>query len=177
MPKRKVHILPKLFSLFCICWTAEAAKAPPCNPEPPGPESSCLLAGWDQALLKGEQSSTATREEWKEGGKHRLTKHRREGYNEMSAAVRRHTACGRTSIDYWCCVFREKQASNDRTTKRCFPSAAQRTSNPSGHLTQRLVLHAASLISALTCNRESCLRNEKGDGPLTQFLQHHHRNI
>lgn len=34
MPRRKVNILPKLFSLFCICWTAEAAEAPPCNPEP-----------------------------------------------------------------------------------------------------------------------------------------------
>lgn len=68
MPKRKVSILPKLFSLFCICWTAEAAEAPPCNPEPPGPESSCLQAGWDQALLEGEQSSTATREDWEKKG-------------------------------------------------------------------------------------------------------------
>lgn len=66
--KRKVNTLPKLFSLFCICWTAETAEAPPCNPEPPGPESSCLQADWNQALLEVEQSSTATREEWKKGG-------------------------------------------------------------------------------------------------------------
>lgn len=66
--KRKVNTLPKLFSLFCICWTAETAEAPPCNPEPPGPESSCLQADWNQALLEVEQSSTATREEWKDGG-------------------------------------------------------------------------------------------------------------
>lgn len=172
--KRKVNTLPKLFSLFCICWTAETAEAPPCNPEPPGPESSCLQADWNQALLEVEQSSTATREEWKKRGGHRPTKHRRRSQSELFAAVGRHTACESTFMDDWSCMCKEMQAANDRTTKRCFPSTAQRPSNRTGHRTQRLLLHAASLISALTCDRASCTQNGKGDGSLTPLPHHHH---
>ncbi len=101
-------------------------------------------------FVRGEQSSTATREEWKEGGTPANKTQAEE--SELFAAVGRHKTCESTFIDDWSCMCREMQAANDRMTKRCFPSAAQRSSNPTGHLTQRLLLHAALLISDLTCH-------------------------
>lgn len=70
----------------------------------------------------------------KRKGKHRPTKRRRRSYNELFAAVGRHTACESTFIADRSCMYDESQAANDRTTKRCFSSAAQRPSNPTGHL-------------------------------------------
>lgn len=71
---------------------------------------------------------------------------------ELERAVR----CRQASHGDRSCMSREMQAANDRTTKSCFPSAALRPSNPTSRLPQRLLLHAASLISALTCARASC---------------------
>ncbi|KAK5876762.1 hypothetical protein CesoFtcFv8_026085 [Champsocephalus esox] len=53
----------------------------------------------------------------------------------LLAVVGRHSACESTVIAERRCMSGERQAANDRTTKRCFPSAAQRPSNPAGHIT------------------------------------------
>lgn len=112
----------------------------------------------------------------KKRGGHRPTKHRRRSQSELFAAVGRHTACESTFMDDRSCMCKEMQAANDKTTKRCFPSTAQRPSNRTGHRTQRLLLHAASLISALTCDRASCTQNGKGDGSLTPLPHHHYEH-
>lgn len=101
------------------------------------------------------------------GGNAGQQKHRRGSRSELSAAVGRHAASEHTLIDERCCVRGAAQAANGRTTKRCFPSAAQPPSNPTGPRTQRLLLHAAALISALTRSRASRTQNEKGDASLT----------
>lgn len=113
----------------------------------------------------------------KKGGEHRPTKH--DGGDGAitscslpSGVTRRVRARLSTSGGSCVCVRAEMQAANDRTTKRCFPSAAQRPSNPTGHST---AAPAASLISALTCGRASCTLNQEGGRfPHPAPPQHHH---